>query len=638
MNNKSFTQRISIIALLAVIGLNLVSCTGSKKSELVKRLESIFYNPSFATIPNAHFTVADYGAVGDGQTLTTEAIQATIDAAAKAGGGVVTFPKGIYLSGAIFVKSNVELRIDEGVTIKAIQDDKQYPEIWTRIAGVEMYWPSALINVYEQKNVRITGKGTIDGNGKYWWDKFWGDPPRSGGMYVDYVARGLRWAVDYDCKRVRAVLAYGSEDVLFKDFTVKRSGFWTVTMTYSKRVHVDGVIIRNNIDGFGPSSDGVNTDSSTDILVENCDIDCNDDNLCIKAGKDWDGLRVNRPAENIVYRNSITRSGHGLITLGSETSGGIKNLEVYGLKAVGTTIGIRFKSAKVRGGLMENIHFHDIEMDRVTFPFHFELNWYPEFSYPSIPEDIPKDSIPERWVSLTNPITPPEKGIPEFRDITISDVTVKNARQAFYVNAYSEKPMNNIHWKNVSIEAEEPGEINHARQWTMENVKLTLPDDAKIAMTNAEEIQQPEYIVVEKAVKDEDKVILKLDELLSGAKVEEDIIAIDENNQQISSSDTLYSEKITVIIHPDKNNNEFRFFEPWGDDVVSSHVDINLFVPGNQLIVEGEREHSWLFYIKITEKPQVVNGADSWEYYPDNQWLLLKKQGSKFTIQVRSIR
>lgn len=215
------------------------------------------------------------------------------------------------------MKSNVELRLDEGVTIKAIQDDSQYPEIWSRIAGVEMFWPAALINIYEQKNVRISGKGIIDGNGKYWWDKFWGDPPRSGGMWIDYNARGLRWSVDYDCKRVRASVAYGSDDVLFKDFTVKRSGFWTVTMTYCDRVHVDGVVVRNNIDGFGPSSDGINTDSSSDILVENCDIDCNDDNLCIKAGKDADGLRVSRPAENIVYRNSLTQSEHGLITLGS---------------------------------------------------------------------------------------------------------------------------------------------------------------------------------------------------------------------------------------------------------------------------------------------------------------------------------
>ncbi|MCB0640551.1 MAG: hypothetical protein KDC44_02890, partial [Phaeodactylibacter sp.] len=265
----------------------------SEKSALVQNLEGIFYTGTFAEIPDQSFKANDYGAVGDSTTLNTSAIQQAIDAAHAAGGGRVEFEPGIYLSGAIFVKSNVDLHLGEGVTIRAIQDDSQYPERPTRIAGFEMTWPAALINVYEEQHARISGKGTIDGNGKFWWDKFWGDPPRSGGMWVDYERKDVRWAVDYDCKRVRAVVVYKSSDVLLKDFTVLRSGFWTISLTYSERVHVDGVTIRNNIGGFGPSSEGINTDSSKDILVENCDIDCNDDNLCIKAGRDDDGLRVN---------------------------------------------------------------------------------------------------------------------------------------------------------------------------------------------------------------------------------------------------------------------------------------------------------------------------------------------------------
>jgi len=468
----------------------------SSKSELVQKLEGIFYDPAFAKIPEKIFPAAGFGAKADGKTVNTKAIQAAIDAAGKAGGGVVTLPKGTTVSGALFVKSNVELRLDEGVVLQAIQDDSQYPEIWTRIAGIEMNWPAAFINIYKQKNVRITGKGIIDGNGKYWWDKFWGDPPRSGGMYKDYVARGLRWAVDYDCKRVRGIVAYESEDILIKDITIKRSGFWTVTMTYCKRGYVDGVIVRNNIGGFGPSSDGINTDSSSYILVENCDIDCNDDNLCIKAGKDADGLRVNRPAENIVYRNSITRSGHGLFTLGSETSGGMRNIEVYGLKAVGTNMGLRFKSAKVRGGIMENISFHHIEMEGVTHPFHFELNWYPAYSYPKIPDNIPKESIPQRWYALTSPVLPPERGIPEFRDLSFSDMIVKNAKQVFFVNAYSEKPMRNVQWENVTIEARSGGSINNAKDWTMTNVILKA--SSPVEVKNSTNVQLPTFQLKEK--------------------------------------------------------------------------------------------------------------------------------------------
>jgi len=468
----------------------LSSTTG--KSRLVQELEAIFYDEDFCAIPNRTFNADDYGAVADGKTLNTKAIQDTIDAAAAAGGGRVTFNPGVYVTGALFIKSNVEFNIPEDTTIQAIQDDAHYPDVPSRIAGVEMEWPAAVLNVYEVRNVRISGKGTLDGNGKYWWDKFWGDPPRKGGMYKDYLKRGLRWAVDYDCKRVRALLVWESKDVVIKDIDIFRSGFWTITLTYSDRVHVDGVVIRNNFDGnFGPSSDGIDTDSSRNILVENADIDCNDDNLCLKAGKDADGLRVNRPTERIVYRNCITRAGHGLFTLGSETSGGMHDIEVYGLKAMGTKTGIRFKSAKVRGGVMRDIYFHDIEMENVPAPFKFELNWFPKYSYPKIPESIPESEYKEHWKTMLIPVEPPERGIPEFRNMTFENITVKNSKTALFVNAYKEKPMSNMLWKDVTIEAKTPGQITAAENWVMENVTLKTPSEDSFKLKHVKNVELP---------------------------------------------------------------------------------------------------------------------------------------------------
>lgn len=416
---------------------------------MVNHLEGIFYNKSFTTIPSKIFRAVDYGAIADGKTLNTVSIQAAIDAAHKAGGSIVTLPKGVCVSGAIFLKSNLELRLDDGVILQAVNDDSKYPDKWTRIAGIEMDWLAALINVYEQENVRITGKGIIDGNGKYWWDKFWGDPAMKGGMYPDYVKRNLRWALDYDCKRVRPVVVYKSKNILLKEFTVKRAGFWTISLTFSNRVHVDGVVIRNNIGGHGPSTDGIDIDSSSDVLVENCDIDCNDDNFCIKSGRDSDGLRVNIPTENVVIRNCISGKGHGLITLGSETSGGMNNIEIYNLKAVGTGTGFRLKSAKVRGGEMRNIWVHDVEMDDVANPFSWELNWFPSYSYPPRPKDIPESQWPAHWHVLLTPVEPPERGIPEFHNMRISDVKVTNAQQGIYANAYPEKPIRNVLFENV---------------------------------------------------------------------------------------------------------------------------------------------------------------------------------------------
>jgi polygalacturonase len=169
------------------------------------------------------FCVVNFGAKPDGGTPCTAAIQQAIDAAAAARGGVVTFAKGRYLTGALFVKSHVELHLDEGVELVGVQDETAYPEIWSRVAGIEMRWPSALINVYEQTAVRITGPGMINGQGDYWWNKFWG-PDERGGILKEYEAKGLRWAADYDCQRPRLILVYKSTNVLLEKLQHLLSG------------------------------------------------------------------------------------------------------------------------------------------------------------------------------------------------------------------------------------------------------------------------------------------------------------------------------------------------------------------------------------------------------------------------------
>lgn len=442
-------------------------------------------------ISAADFKVTDYGAKPDGETINTAFIQKAIDAAANAGGGKVVFEPGVYMSGALFVKSKVNLHLDEGVVIRAVPIDTFFPERPTRVAGIEMVWPTALVNVYQESDVIISGKGVIDGNGKHWWRKFWGDDG-NGGMMIDYRSRGLRWAVDYDCKRVRALAVYDSKDVEIRDVTVNRSGFWSVTLTYSERVRIDGVTIRANIGGFGPSSDGIDIDSSRDILVENCDIDCNDDNICLKAGRDSDGLRVNRPTENITIRNCVTRSGHGMLTLGSETSGGIRNVLVENIKAYGTSNGIRIKSAKVRGGVIENIKIRNIEMHAVEYPLHFELNWYPAYSYPVVPEGIDLETMPKHWKVMTTRVDPPERGIPEVRGLEISGIKATGAAKAIYANGYHEKPLRDVAFKDVVIEAKEAGSLSNAKNWTFENVEFRVIDPKPIKTDGCENLGEVE--------------------------------------------------------------------------------------------------------------------------------------------------
>ncbi|WP_149275706.1 glycoside hydrolase family 28 protein [Pareuzebyella sediminis] len=632
-----FIKNTSVVFTLALVYLGC-SDQEPKKSALVDQLETIFYADNFTSIPDKTFWVTDFGAVGDSTTLNTSAIQNTIDAAAKAGGGRVEFTPGTYLSGALFLKSNVELHLDEGVKIKAIQNDSHYPERPTRVAGFEMDWPSALVNVYEQHNVRITGKGIIDGNGKYWWDKFWGDPPRSGGMWVDYERKNVRWAVDYDCKRVRALVVYKSSDVLLKDFTVHRSGFWTISLTYSERVHVNGVTIRNNIGGYGPSSDGINTDSSSEILVENCDIDCNDDNLCIKSGRDADGLRVNRPAENIVYRNCITRSGHGLFTIGSETSGGMRNIEVYGLKAEGTNTGIRFKSAQVRGGVIENISFHDITMHNVKSPFQFELNWYPEYSYPEIPDEIPEDEIPDTWRLMTQKVTPPERGIPEFKNISLSNIEVKGATTAIYANAYAQKPMHDLRWNSISIEAEKGGEINYGKDWQMKNVTISIPDDEHIVLKGSKNIMLPEDLTLEVQPSNKADIDARMKqkiEKLVAQRLELGIIPVHGVTEEpIMEGDSIsFTEEVTVYILSEKAK-KMTYVEPLGDGFYMTPVTISFDKGTETLEVSGEKNHKWRFWIQRDTAPSSVKGADQWHYDKRKGVLEIEKEASRFKVSL----
>lgn len=419
------------------------------------------------------FKVADYGAVSDGNTLNTKAIQAAIEACAAKGGGLVTFAPGVYLTGSIFVKKGVNLRIDKGVEIRGSQDISDYPEIDTRVAGIEMKWPAALINVIGQDNAAITGEGTVHAQGKPFWDKYWT-------MRKEYDSKGLRWIVDYDCKRPRTLLVAESSNVTLKGITLKQAGFWTVHILYSKYVTVDGLVIRNNVDGHGPSTDGIDIDSSSFILVENCDIDCNDDNFCLKAGRDADGLRVNRPTEYVVIRNCISRAGGGLITFGSETSGSIRHILAHNLNAKGTGVGIRFKSARTRGGTVEDIQIRDIEMNGVGTALEVSMDWNPSYSYSTLPQGYIYENLPQHWKTMLQKVEPPELGIPEVKDVHLSRVKVSGARRAIAASGMKESIVKNFYLKDVEIEADTAGQITYAKGWKFENVSIKAKDNSEL--------------------------------------------------------------------------------------------------------------------------------------------------------------
>jgi polygalacturonase len=422
------------------------------------------------------FFANDYGAKPDGATLNTAAIQKTIDAAATAN-GTATLKPGTYLTGSLFLKSNVTLEIPDGVTLIGSQKLEDYPLLPTRIAGIEMTWPAALINTRDQHNVTITGKGTIDGDGPIWWKSYWD-------LRAQYEPKGLRWASDYDARRPRLILLQNSENIhLGGGITLKRSGFWTIQVLYGHDITIDGVVIRNNEGGKGPSTDGIDIDSSRKVLVAHADIDVNDDALCLKAGRDSDGLRVNRATEDIVIRDSIIRRGAAAITIGSETSGGFRNIEAYNITALsGVPSGVLFKSAHTRGGFAKDIRIHDLTLEGVAIPIHITMNWNPTYSYATLPPDL--KNPPPYYITLTTKV-PEDKGLPHFSDVHLWNIKATGAKQAFNVAAYPNATLDNFRFDHLNIEAATAGTIANAKNWTMTDNTIKTADGSKVTFTNS---------------------------------------------------------------------------------------------------------------------------------------------------------
>lgn len=444
--------------LLLVISL-LKAQTGVPAFEWMEKVGAHSY-PSGEKVYN----VAEYGAVGDAVTLCTEAIQKTIDACAAAGGGTVTFSPGVFLTGSVFIKENVEFKVPKGTMLIGSLNLDDYEKIDTRVAGVEMKWPAALINIIGQKNAAISGDGVIHGRGKVFWDKYHT-------MRNEYVPKGLRWIVDYDCERPRGILVAECENVTIKDIVLYQPGFWSVHILYSEHITVDNIIISNNIEGRGPSTDGIDIDSSRMILVENSNINCNDDNFCLKAGRDSDGLRVNRPCEYVVIRNCIAGHGDGLFTCGSETSGGIRHIVAYNLKGIGTKYGLRFKSTPQRGGVIENIYLSNIEMTGVRDPFIVDLNWHPTYSTSVLPEGYNYDELPEHWKKMLTPVDP-EKGMPQFRNIYFENVIATGATTCVQAKGRAESILQNFHFKHVKMEGVNGGIISFSKGWTFDDFEI----------------------------------------------------------------------------------------------------------------------------------------------------------------------
>lgn len=308
---------------------------------------------------SSRHVISEHGAVADNATVNTAAIQALIDEVAAKGGGTVVIPAGTFRTGALFFKQGVQLHLEKDAVLKGTTKRNDYQLVATRWEGEEREWISALINFRGLSGVRLTGEGTVDGAGDEWVDQ---NPPR------DETARLPSGG------RPRLIAIENARDVLVSGISLKNQASWGLFVLYSEDVRFENLVIRARHDI--PSSDGIDIDSCRRVVVTGVDIDVNDDCISIKSGKDEDGLRVNRPAEDIVIEKSHFRYGHGGVAMGSETSGGIRNVEVRDcVMDSDNWAPIRFKSQPSRGGVVENITYRNIQLNGTRKAVEFNLAW-----------------------------------------------------------------------------------------------------------------------------------------------------------------------------------------------------------------------------------------------------------------------
>jgi polygalacturonase len=401
-----------------------------------------------ASSSSNRFLITSYGATGDAKTLNTKAIQSAIDACAHAGGGTLVVPKGTFITGSIFLKQGVNLLIEKDAVLKGSQNTNDYPWIDTRIAGLEMKWPAALVNADGITNLQLTGLGTLDGSGEPWWREYWDTRKREKDDIDPH----------FKVPRPRLVHIIRCQKVLVRDLSLKDSAFWNLQLTYCDGVEIHNLKIRAPHEPVkAASSDRIDLDSTRNVLITGCDIECDDDAICLKAGRDADGLRVNRPTENVVIRNCHVGHAAGLVCFGSETAGGIRNVRISDCRADnGCGEIVRLKTRMGRGGIVEDVRYENIEADGVRQVFNFNMD---AFATTWLPEQFRQPA-------------PPEKATPTFRRITARNLTAKNCGAAGHLTGIPQSPLRDITLENVNIEAKGGFTIRNSLGIQFKNVNV----------------------------------------------------------------------------------------------------------------------------------------------------------------------
>jgi polygalacturonase len=435
------------------------------------------------------FNIKKYGAVADGLTLNTRSINDAINACSAKGGGVVEIPAGLWITGPIVLKSNVNLHVSRAALVQFTDDKSQFKLVEGNYEGHASMRNESPISGTNVNNIAITGEGIFDGNGGVWraigkdrlTSNEWKDLVASGGVVSDdgkswYPSAGYvkgnktpdaltiqpgKTAADYaelkDFFRPNMLVLTNCKKVLLKDATFQNSPNWCLHTLLCEELTLQQVHVRNPWNA--QNGDGIDVESCRNVLIEGSTFDAGDDGICVKSGRDEEGRKRGKPTENMVVRNNVVYRAHGGFVIGSEMSGGAKNIFVTDCTFIGTDIGLRFKTTRGRGGIVEDIYIKNIAMknivnEAILFDMYYMVK--------------AKSGTPQ--------IPPVTEATPQFRHFFVSNIVCNGAERAIMIRGLPEMAIQDIHMDNMVLKANKGAQFIEAKNISLKNVTIESKD------------------------------------------------------------------------------------------------------------------------------------------------------------------
>lgn len=509
-------MKTKLTRLAVVIALFTSVLTAYSQQTLESMYEGIEFDmPKVkeTSFPDFEKNITEFGAVGDGITKNSEAFKSAVEAVNADGGGKVIVPRGVWLTGPITLLSNVNLHLEDGALILFSRDFDDYPLIETSFEGLNTVRCISPINAYQVENIAITGKGTIDGNGDAWrfvkkgkmTEAQWKSLLKSGGVLdkTEQIWFPTQTSLDgynassnfnvpditdraelekmKDFLRPVMVSIRESKRVLLDGPTFQNSPAWNIHPLMSEDVIIRNLNVRNP--WYSQNGDGLDLESCKNVLIYNNTFDVGDDAMCFKSGKDKDGRDRGIPTENVIVKNNIVYHGHGGFVVGSEMSGGVKNVHVSDCTFIGTDVGLRFKSTRGRGGIVENIwisniHMIDIPAEAIRFNMFYSGN------SPILEDDQSADDE-----ARDEEIVQVNEETPSFQNISMKNIYVSGSGIAGFFMGLPEMKLKNVILENSVLEAEKGITAIDASGLVLKNVKVLGTKDAALTIYNSQGVK-----------------------------------------------------------------------------------------------------------------------------------------------------